>query len=161
MANNDATRRWSEIQKLVVYVPKDGRALGTVTDFYFKPGSGAIYALHVKTRVNGDYSLPVTAIKSFGTDKITIDNEDMLIRALPPLPTGAGLLGRTVVSEKGDTVGKVGELWLDVEPVIAPRVASLELAGSNSHHKGFTADAVANYEEDTVVIHDQVARKLK
>jgi sporulation protein YlmC with PRC-barrel domain len=158
MDNDKATRRWSEMQTLTVYLPKEGRSLGTVTDFYFKPDSGAIYALRVHTRINGDYSLPVSAIKTVGLDKITIDNENMLIQALPALPTGASLLGRKVTSENGDDVGRIGDLWLGIEPVTAPRVASLELVG---HTKGFTADAVADYTDDTVVIHDQVARKLR
>jgi sporulation protein YlmC with PRC-barrel domain len=158
MDDNKTTRRWSELQKLAVYVPKQGRSVGTVTDFYFKPDSGAIYALHVQTRVNGDYALPVSAIKAIDPDKITIDNENMLIRLLPPLPTGASLPGRKVVSERGDDLGRIGDLWVDVEPVIAPHLALFELAG---HSKGFTADAVADYEDDEVVIHDQVARKLK
>ena len=158
MDDNKATRRWSEIQKLTVFVPKEGRAVGVVTDFYFKPGSGAIYALHVHTRVNGDYALPVSAIKAIGPDKIIIDNENMLIRLLPPLPTGASLPGRKVINEEGADVGRIGDLWVDVEPVIAPHIALLELAGDS---KGFTAEAVADYEDDAVVIYDKVARKLK
>lgn len=158
MDDNKATRRWSEIQKLAVYVPKEGRAVGTVTDFYFKPGSGAIYALHIHTRVNGDYALPVRAIKAIDPDKITIDNENMLIRILPPLPTGASLPGRKVVSEKGADLGRIGDLWVDVEPAIAPHIAQFELAGNS---KGFTSEAVVDYEDDAVVIYDTIARKLK
>jgi uncharacterized protein YrrD len=165
MDNKSTSKKWSDLQGLVVYVPKQGKALGTVEDFFFKEGTNAVYSLLVHTRVHGDYSLPVIAIQSIGEGRVTIDNEDLLIKALPPLPTSESLVGHKVVGESGSAVGTIGEVWLDTEPPVALRIAGLELASPDSRHsrhaKLFTADAIAAYDDDTVIIHDQVARKLR
>ena len=100
-----------------------------------------------------------------GAGKLTIDNENMLIKALPPLHTSGSLLGRKVVGEKGTEVGTVGEIWLETAPLLALRISGLELAlpeGRHSRHpRLFTADSIASFDDDTVVIHDQIARKLR
>ncbi len=165
MDSRSTSKKWSELQGLVVYVPRQGKPLGTVEDFFFKEGSNAVYSLLVRTRVQGDYSLPVIAIQTIGGGRVTIDNEDLLIKALPPLPTSESLIGRKVVGESGGEVGTISEIWLETQPPIALRIGGLELAnpdGRGSRHaKLFTADAIATYDDDTVVIHDQVARKLR
>jgi sporulation protein YlmC with PRC-barrel domain len=165
MDNNSTRKKWSDLRGLVVYVPKEGKPLGTVEDFFFKEGTNSVYSLLVHTRVHGDYSLPVRALQSISKEKVTIDNENMLIKALPPLPTSQDLVGHKVVGESGSEVGTVGEIWLDTEPLTALRIAGLELASTDSrrsrHSKLFTADAVATYDDERVVIHDQIARRLR
>jgi sporulation protein YlmC with PRC-barrel domain len=162
---NSTSVKWSDLRGLVVYVPKQGKPLGTVEDFFFKEGTNAVDALLVRTRVHGSYSLPVRALKTLGGGRVTIDNENMLIKALPPLPTSKDLIGRNVVGESGDKVGTIGEIWLNTEPLTAMRIAGLELAGSDGrsqrHAKIFTADSIATYDDDTMIIHDQIARKLR
>jgi sporulation protein YlmC with PRC-barrel domain len=159
---NSTSKKWSDLRGLVVYVPKQGKPLGTVEDFFFKEGTNSVDSLLVHTRVHGSYSLPVRALKTLSEGRVTIDNENMLIKALPPLPTSKDLIGRTVVGESGGKVGTIGEIWLDIEPLIAMRIAGLELdGGSQRHSKLFTADAIATYDDDTVIIHDQIARKLR
>lgn len=165
MDNKSTSKKWSDLQGLAVYVPRQGKSLGTVEDFFFKEGTNSVYSLLVRTRVLGDYSLPVIAIQSIGGGKVTIDNENLLIKALPPLPTSESLVGHKVVGENGNAVGTIGEVWLETEPPIALRIAGLELASADSrrshHARLFTADAIAAYDDDTVIIHDQVARKLR
>ncbi len=162
MDNNKAIRKWSEMNRLAVFVPREGKTVGTVEDFFFKVDTNAVYALRVRTRVNGDLALPVTAIKTIGTDTLTIDNEQMLLRALPPLPSGQSLRGRKVVSEDGAEAGTIGEVTLNTNPPVTLHIAGFELAGARpGHEKSFTADAVVRYEQDAVVIHDRIARRLR
>jgi sporulation protein YlmC with PRC-barrel domain len=159
---DSTSKKWSDLRGLVVYIPKQGKPLGTVEDFFFKEGTNSVDSLLVRTRVHGNYSLPVRALKTLGGGRVTIDNENMLIKALPPLPTSKDLIGRNVVGESGDKVGTIGEIWLDIEPLAAMRIAGLELDGrSQRHNRLFTADAIATYDDDTVIIHDQIARKLR
>lgn len=165
MDNTSTRKKWSDLQGLVVYVPKQGKPLGTVEDFFFEEGTNAVDSLLVRTRVHGNYSLPVRAIKGISGKRVLIDNENMLIKALPPFPTSKDLVGRKVVGESNGEVGTVGEIWLDVEPITALRIAGLELATPDGkrarHSKLFTADAVAGYDDDHVVVHDQIARRLR
>jgi uncharacterized protein YrrD len=163
MENNKTMRKWSELQELKVVVPSEGKVIGKVTDFLFKEGTNAVYALRVHTRVNGDYTLPVTGIKSIEDDRITIPNEQMLTKAVPGFSQGHSLIARKVVSEKGNEIGTVKDVLLGVEPIVAMRVAGLEVSNGSfkRQSRGLTADAIARYEDEAVVIDDKLARKLK
>jgi sporulation protein YlmC with PRC-barrel domain len=165
MANDNSMKKWSELCGLAVYVPKEGKSLGVIEDFFFKEGTNSVYALLVRTHVLGDYVLPVSAIKTIEPERVTIDNENLLIKAHPPLSRIGNLRGHKVMGESGTKVGTVGEIWLGINPPTALRVAAIELASPSEQHvhhpKAFTADAVAMYNADTIVIHDQVARKLR
>lgn len=163
MENHKTMRKWSELHELKVVVPSEGKIVGNVSDFLFKAGTNAVYALRVHTRINGDYSLPVTGIKSIEDDRITIINEQMLTKAMPAIAQGHSLIARKVLSEKGNEIGTVKDVWIGIEPIVAMRVAGLEVSnGSFKHHsQGFTADAVTYYEDETIVVDDKLARKLK
>ena len=160
MENNKTVRKWSELQELKVVVPSEGKVIGNVTDFLFKEGTNAVYALRVHTRVNGDYTLPVTGIKSIEDDRITILNAQMLTKAVPGCSQGHSLIARKVVSEKGNEIGTVKDVLLGVEPIVAMRVAGLEVSNGSfkRRSRGLTADAIARYEDEAVVIDDKLAR---
>ena len=104
MEHNHSIRKWSELRKLPVFVPGEGKNVGTVEDLYFKAGTDAVYALQVSTRVEGEWALPVTGISEIGSDRVSIKNGQMLTRALPPLPQAQNLIGKKVVSEEGKGV---------------------------------------------------------
>jgi len=118
MENNKTVRKWSELHELKVVVPSEGKIVGNVTDFLFKEGTNAVYALRVHTRVNGDYTLPVTGIKSIEDDRITIINAQMLTKAMPSFAQGHSLIARKVVSEKGSEIGTVKDVLLGVKPIV-------------------------------------------
>ncbi len=162
MENHKTMRKWSELHELNVVVPSEGRIVGKITDFFFKEGTNAVYALQVHTRVNGDYSLPVTGIKSIEDDRITIKNAEMLTKAVPSFTLGHSLLARKVVSEKGTALGTVEDVLLGIEPIVAMRVAGLEMTNGsfNRHRHRFTADAIARYEDEAIIIDDKLAKKL-
>ncbi len=163
--NDKAIRKWSNMNALAVSVPSEGRVVGIAEDYFFKEGTNAIYSVRVRTRLLGDYSLPVIAIKSIEDDKITIDNANMLIKALPPLPQLQSLRGRKVIDEKEHIVGIVSEVLLDTSFPTALHIAALEIAppkgASGSRGKIFTADAIVSYANETIMIQDQIARRLR
>jgi len=163
MENHKTMRKWSELHELKVVVPSEGKIVGNVTDFLFKAGTNAVYALRVHTRVNGDYTLPVTGIKSIENDRINILNAQMLTKAVPGFAQGHSLIARKVVSEKGNEIGTVKDVLLGIEPIVAMRVAGIEVSnGSFKHHnQGFAADAVTRYEDGTIFVDEKLARKLK
>jgi uncharacterized protein YrrD len=163
MENHKTMRKWSELHELKVVVPSEGKVIGNVTDFLFKEGTNAVYALRVHTRVNGDYILPVTGIKSIEDDRISIINAQMLTKFVPSFSQGHRLIARKVVSEKGSEIGIVKDVLLGVEPIVAMRVAGLEVSNGSFKHRsyGVAADAVARYEDEAVIVDDKLARKLK
>jgi uncharacterized protein YrrD len=163
--NDNAMRKWSGMNKLTVTIPSEGRVIGIAEDYFFKEGTNAIYSVRVRTRLLGDYSLPVIAIKTIEADKITINNADMLIKALPYLPQIQSLRGRKVIDENEREVGIVSDVLLDTSSPTALHIAALEIApakGANGNRGNiFTADAVVSYENDLIMIQDQVARRLR
>lgn len=162
MENNQAIRKWSEMYKLDVVVPGEGKSLGKVEDFFFKEGSNAIYALCVRTRLHGDLSLPVTGIVAIEKDRVTIRNAQMLARALPPLGRGQQLLSRKVVGIKDRELGTVKDVMLAVDPPVTMRVAGFEmLRGSSS--LSFSSEVVSHYNDDdnSIRVYDQSAKSLR
>jgi uncharacterized protein YrrD len=136
--------------------------LGTIEDFFFEEGTSSISAFLVHTRVLGDYALSIYAIEAIEAERITIDNQDMLLRALPPLPNGQGLLERKVVNESGDLIGSVSDIYINVEAVRVLFISALELKPKRGGRvKAFTTDAVVSYTNDGVVIYNYLARKLR
>src|SRR5579883_2783963 len=164
MADNKAIRKWSELQGMTVSVPREGRPIGTIVDFYFKKGTNAVHAFRVSTRVLGDFALPVQSIQSIEANAVTTDTERRLLRALPPLPSGRSLRERKIVGENGTVAGTVGDILIGIDPPVAMRIAGFEVAGSiggRGRPKRFSAEAVVSYEEDAVVIDEQIARRLR
>jgi uncharacterized protein YrrD len=163
MEKNQAIRKWSELYKLDVFLPSEGKSLGKVEDFFFKEGSNAVYALCVSTRLYGELSLPVTGILAVEKDRITVRNAQMLAKAIPPLGRGHQLISRKVVASKdGSDLGTVKDVMLAVEPPVTMRVAGFDVVhGSSIHVLG--ADGVEHYndEENSIIVHDQTAKKLR
>lgn len=168
MAKNQAFRRWSNVRGLPVTIPCEGRKAGTVEDFYFQTGTNSIYALRVSVGVSGYRVLKATAIKAIEQEAITIANEEMLMKEQSgsqlPEVLAHNLLSYKVMSENGTFVGTISDLVLGVVPPIALRVAAFELGtgpeGRFSRPKIVDADEVVHYQDNTIVILDQVARKL-
>ncbi len=164
MDNHKTTRKWSDVYKLDVTVPSEGKTLGQVEDFYFQEGTNAIYALSVGTRLDGDFSLPVSGIKSIEVDRITLPNAQMLLRATPPFTRGTSLLERKVVGEGGNELGVIKEVLLAIDPPGTLRVVGYEVMRGNSNRaRIFTADGVAHYDDDsnTVIVYDHTAKALR
>jgi sporulation protein YlmC with PRC-barrel domain len=162
MENRQAMRKWSDIYKMDVTVPEMGKSLGKIEDFFFKEGTNAIYAFSVRTRLHGDLMLPVTGIVAIEKDRVAIRNPQMLAKAVPPFTRGQQLLARKVVCESGGEVGNVKDLVIGVEPPSTMRVTGFEITHGSSGHT-FSSDGVARYDEEanSLIIHDQTAKKLR
>jgi sporulation protein YlmC with PRC-barrel domain len=165
MQNVKTTRRWSEIHDLNVVDPNQGKILGRVEDFFVQEGTNAIYALSVLTRLYGSLTLPITGIKAVEGERVTVKNEQMLLKAIPPFLHGQNLIGRKVVGESGSAVGSVKDIILGVEPPSTMRITGVEIANSNSDRNKhiFTADSLSRYDDahETLVIDDKMAKRLR
>lgn len=172
MANNGETIKWSKLHGMDVQILSEGKSAGVIEDFYVKvktegpalESTASIYALKVRTRVEGARVLPASAIETIGPNAVIVKNAEMLARELPPLPLGSSLLARKVAGENGHALGTISEIWLGTVPPSALRIAAFELANntgrSHRRSRGFTANAVMRYEDEKIVVQEQIARHL-
>ena len=161
-------RKWTDLYGMAVVT--GGKRVGTVEDFYLEPETNAVRALRVKVGVLGYRELQACVISSIEQDRISIANEQMLAEErsdgrLPALLLGSNLLTYNVKSEKGTSLGKVGNVLIDTSIPVALRVAAFELRGdsrerSGQRHPTIAASEVTAYERDTVFILDKAARRL-
>lgn len=162
---NDLSRKWSDIRGLALTIPSAGRRVGTVEDFYFKYGTGAIYSLLINIPILGQRALPVTGISTIERDAVTIPNQEVLLTALPPLPKGNNLLTSKVVGESGAVVATVSEVLVGARPPGAMWIAGFELVSASgkpfNRPRRITAMEVLHYRPEMVIITDQDARRLK
>ncbi|HET8913493.1 MAG TPA: hypothetical protein VFN23_18620 [Ktedonobacteraceae bacterium] len=158
------TRRWSELYHSAVTIPSEGRQVGILEDFFFEPDSSLIRALLIRDTMQQERALANYYILEIEQKTITISNADALIERLPNLPTGHKLLNLPIVGESGEEVGVVGEIMIGVVPTIAIRIAALTLpdyrSGILSGPKHISANNIVRYEQERIVIFDQVARRL-
>jgi uncharacterized protein YrrD len=163
MANEKTIRRWSELKGLKVTVPSEGRNAGEVEDFYFQPGTNSIYALGVRTRLEGIKALPTSVIEEITSDAVIIKSEEMLSKRIPPYPLGTTLLSAQVKGEDDKNAGVVVDILIRVIPVSALHVAGYQVADADrrsSRRKVLDADAVTQYDEGSLVIDKQTAHKF-
>ncbi len=161
MDSYNSIRNWFELRGLPVTIPREGRSVGTVDDFYFKTGTNAVYALRVKTGLSGFKALAVSAISSIRPDAVTVASEQMLIDEsnggdLTDLPLGNNLLSYRVLSESGTSLGTIENILLATYPPVALRIAAFQLASG----KTFSAIEVTSYGKGEIYILDKVAKRL-
>ena len=163
--DGNVIRKWSELRGLPVTIPSQGREIGVVENFFFKAGTSAIDSLLVQTGLQGYRAVPASGISTIEKDKITLPHQQVLLRAIPVLPTGSELLDYKVVGESGTEVGKVGEIWIAVNPPLTLRVAAIELTQPANKQSGrakrITDEEILRYQNETIVIDDQDARRLR
>ncbi|HTI13861.1 MAG TPA: hypothetical protein VL461_04710 [Dictyobacter sp.] len=161
METKQAIRKWSDVYKLDVVVPSEGKSVGYVEDLFMKEGSNAVYGLCVRTRLYGDLTLPVTGIIAVENNQVTIRNAQMLLRSVPPHARSQQLLARKVVNEKGNEIGTIKDIFLGVENPSALHVAGFEIAHGSST-RVLSSEGVVQYDNqsNTLIVHDQSAKKL-
>ncbi|GCE26641.1 hypothetical protein KDA_21250 [Dictyobacter alpinus] len=162
MDNIQAIRKWSELYKMDVFVPAEGKSVGKIEDFFFHEGSNSIYSLCVRTRLHGDLSLPVTGIIAVEKERVTIRSAQMLARAIPPLARGQRLLSRKVIGNKANEAGTIKDVLLSVEPPTTMRIVGFEMLRGSSSHR-FSSEIVSGYddEDNSILIYEQSAKSLR
>ena len=161
MNSYNSIRNWFDLRGLPVNIPSEGRSVGTVEDFYYKAGTNAIYALRIKTHLSGFKALAASAISTIDRNAVTIASQEMLIDEsnsgdLTDLPLGNNLIGFTVLSESGTSLGTIESILLATYPPVALRIAAFQLAGG----KTFSAMEVTTYGRSELYILDKVAKRL-
>lgn len=159
--HNVYLRSWLDLRGLPVTLPKQGRQVGTVEDFYFDPESNAVYALRVKLPLTGYVALLSSVIDGIKQDAVTIANEQRLSNErhdgrLPVLLLGQNLLSYNVISEDGNPVGRVADILLDTRRHRALAVVAYQLAGGRT----FSSNEVTTYGQGVIVLLNQIAKKL-
>lgn len=156
--------RWSELKGLEVSVPSEGRKVGVVEDFYYEPGTNAIDALKVRTRLGEELTLPANETLAIERSAVSIKSAQALTKRKSPHVLGSTLISMVVKSEKESEVGVVADVLLGVDPPITLRVVGIELAdrlGNRSRQpKLVDANAIQVGEHQSIVIENQVARRL-
>ena len=158
-----AIRNWAEMRGLPVVIPREGRSVGTVTDFYYKLETNSIYALRVRSNDygTGPLILASSAIRTIERGAVTIASNTMLIAEansgqLLELPRGNELLSYIVKNEDGDVVGKVGAVLVATDPPIALRIAAYQLENGRQ----FSANEVTDYDGNVIYILNKAASRL-
>jgi uncharacterized protein YrrD len=170
MENNVITRKWSDIQGMAAIDLTTGKKVGTIEDFYFEPTSNAIRGLLIKTGLLSRRVLLSSAINAIGQDAVTFNDESNLIKEhddqLSGASAGRGLFAYRVLSEGGNVVGTVGNVIINISTPTATLIEAFELSGSilqrfNKRVASFSANQVARYGHDVLVIPDGVAQSLR
>ena len=161
MDNYKTIRNWFDLRGLPVTIPSEGRSAGTVDDFFYKPGSNAIYALRIKSGLSGFKALVASAISTIAMNAVTVASEEMLIDEsnggdLIDLPQGNHLLSYRVLSESGNSLGTIENILLATNPPVALRIAAFQLDSG----KIFSAEEVTSYGRGELFILDKVAKRL-
>jgi uncharacterized protein YrrD len=157
----NTVRNWFDLRGLPVTIPTEGRSAGTVDDFFYKPGSNAIYALRVKSGFSGFKALATSAIGTIARNEVTVASEEMLIDEsnggdLTELPQGNNLLSYRVLSENGNSLGTIENILLATNPPVALRIAAFQLDSG----KIFSAKEITSYGRGELFILDKVAKRL-
>jgi hypothetical protein len=132
-----------------------------VADFYYKAGTNAIYALRIKAGFTGFTALVASAISTIERKAVTVASQEMLIDEsnggdMAELPLGNNLLGYTVLSESGTSLGTIENILLATYPTVALRIAAFQLSGG----KTFSAMEVTRYGRNEIYILDKAAKRL-
>lgn len=164
MDTREKVRKWSELYHAKITIPSEGRQVATLEDFYYEPDSSLIKAFLVRDRLQQEHILPNGYILAVEQNTITIPNANVIVERRPDLPTGHKLLNLSIVSESGEEVGTVGEILIGTIPTTAIRIVAITLSNYRSGLLGgpkyLTANNIVNYNQDQVVIFDQVAKQL-
>lgn len=151
---------WNDLSGVPVHVAGQGRLAGTVENFHYDPSTQSIYALRVRTRLDGSRVLLTSAIATIDGTGVTIANENMLIdetNAGPiyQLPLGSQLVGSRVIDEQGHELGTISNLLLGIYPPIAMRISAFEVGRGRSRR--ISAHAITRIDEGTLTVMAQGA----
>ena len=161
MVSYNSIRNWFDLRGLPVTIPREGRSVGTVDNFFYKEGTNAVYALRVKAGIFGFKALMSSAIRTIRLDAVTVASEQMLIDEsndgeLTQLPLGNNLFSYKVLSEKGTFLGTIENIYLAINPPVVLRIAAFQLDSGGT----LSANEVTSYSNGELYILDKAAKRL-
>ena len=161
MDSYNSIRNWFDLRGLPVNIHSEGRSVGTVDDYFYQADTNAISALRIKTSLSGFKVLAASAISSIDQKAVTIANQEMLIDEsnsgdITELPLGNNLLGYSVLSESGTSLGTIEGVLLATYPPVALRISAFQLARG----KTFSAMEVTKFGRSELYILDKAAKRL-
>ena len=161
MNSYNSIRNWFDLRGLPVYIESEGRIVGTVEDFYYQADTNAIPALRVKSGLSGYQILAASAISTIDQKAVSIANKEMLIDEsnggdITELPLGNNLLGYSVLSESGTSLGNIEGILLATYPPVALHISAFQLARG----KTFSAMEVTKFGRNELYILDKAAKRL-
>lgn len=161
MNSYNSIRNWFDLRGLPVSIPSEGRNVGTVDDFYYQAGTNAISALRVKTGLSGFKIVTTNVISTIDKNAVTIASQEMLIDEsnggdITELPLGNNLLGYSVLSEDGTSLGTIENILLATYPPVALHISAFQLASG----KTFSANEITGFGRNELYILDKVAKRL-
>ena len=161
MESYNSIRNWFDLRGLPVNIHSEGRSVGTVDDYFYQADTNAISALRIKTSLSGFKVLAASAISSIDQKAVTIANQEMLIDEsnsgdITELPLGNNLLGYSVLSESGTSLGTIEGVLLATYPPVALRISAFQLARG----KTFSAMEVTKFGRSELYMLDKAAKRL-
>lgn len=110
--------RFSEALGHKVVSTSTADTVGVVQDFFVDPETAAVLAVGLKKTESGD-TLRWTDITAFGSDAVTVAGPEKITDADHDVASLKGkehsVVGKRVLSTKGDELGEVSDVEFDVE----------------------------------------------
>jgi uncharacterized protein YrrD len=153
----------NELMSMPVVATTAGRELGRVKDVLFDPSAHALLGLMVTAPgVDSTMFLERERIKGIGQDAVTVDGESALEpfaqagRAREVVDSGIHLRGANVLTEGGDSVGKLDKVLVNEDGSVASYQVSKGILGFSSR-KEIPPSEVLKIGEDAVIVSNAAA----
>jgi uncharacterized protein YrrD len=144
--------RFSEAVGRQVVSTTTADTVGRVDDFVIDPASRSIIALRLKKSDNGD-TLRWSDVTAFGPDAVTVSGAELVTDPDETIEALSGkshrVLGKLVLSDRGDELGKIADVEFDSE---TGTITALVLSDGNI--EGIRLVGVGSY---AVVVHAENA----
>ncbi len=149
----------NELMSMPVIATGEGRELGRVKDVLFDPAQHALLGLMVTSAASAESTLFLdrTHITGIGQDAVTVDGEGDLEpfanvgRAREVVDSGIHLRGANVLTEGGDSIGKVDKVLVNEDGTVACYQVSKGVFGFGSR-KALPPASVISIGEDAVIV---------
>lgn len=148
-----------DLVSLPVVATAEGRELGRVKDVLFDPSEQQLVGLMVSPSSGADTSMFVARqrIRGIGGDAVTVDAADALVpvasdeRARTIVESNIHFTGTKVLTESGDSLGKIDAIIVDDEGQISGYRASTGVLKFNEKNE-IRRDQVIKVGEDAIIV---------
>ena len=152
-----ATRELKELVGMPVVSNADAREVGHVHEVLFNPEANALFGLVVEL-TEKEYPLlllPLDGIRAIGKDAITMESLDVTqpfdenVEAQEISTAGGYLSGMNVMTESGESVGKVDKVTINEDGTVASYHSTTGFFGSK--HDIEASEVVAGSKEKLII----------